>query len=131
MRTAPYRDRRFPLIVAHWQHRCGSACGPTILNPQQSRCEPHSERVLKKPEAMVTRLVLFLMLFCGPALARDDGRYTNSPLKEWFDLLASRKGLCCSVADGMWLMIPTGNRTAVTIESASKMSGLMFRTTPL
>ena len=48
----------------------------------------------------MTRLVLFLMLFCGPALARDDGRYTNSPLKEWFDLLASRKGLCCSVADG-------------------------------
>ena len=46
------------------------------------------------------RFVLFLMLFCGPALARDDGRYTNSPLKEWFDRLASRKGLCCSVADG-------------------------------
>ena len=48
----------------------------------------------------MTRLVLFLMLFCGPALARDDGRYANSPLKQWFDLLASRKGLCCSVADG-------------------------------
>jgi len=48
----------------------------------------------------VTRLVLFLMLFCGPALARDDGRYANSPLKQWFDLLRSGKGLCCSVADG-------------------------------
>ncbi len=35
------------------------------------------------------------------ALARDDGRYANSPLKSWFDSLASRKGLCCSFADGV------------------------------
>jgi hypothetical protein len=34
------------------------------------------------------------------ALARDDGRYTNSPLKSWFDRLASGNGLCCSFADG-------------------------------
>jgi hypothetical protein len=33
-------------------------------------------------------------------LARDDGRYANSPLKSWFDKLASGKGLCCSFADG-------------------------------
>jgi len=32
--------------------------------------------------------------------ARDDGRYANSPLKPWFDQLASKKGLCCSFADG-------------------------------
>ena len=35
------------------------------------------------------------------ALVRDDGRYTNSPLKSWFDRLASGKGLCCSFADGL------------------------------
>jgi hypothetical protein len=35
------------------------------------------------------------------ASARDDGRYANSPLKSWFDQLASGKGLCCSFADGM------------------------------
>lgn len=34
------------------------------------------------------------------ALARDDGRYSHSPLKAWFDQLASGKGLCCSFADG-------------------------------
>jgi hypothetical protein len=34
------------------------------------------------------------------ALARDDGRYASSPLKSWFDRLASGKGLCCSFADG-------------------------------
>jgi hypothetical protein len=36
-----------------------------------------------------------------PALGRDlDGRYKDSPLHEWFDRLASGKGLCCSFADG-------------------------------
>ena len=33
-------------------------------------------------------------------LARDDGRHANSPLKPWFDQLASGNGLCCSFADG-------------------------------
>ena len=33
--------------------------------------------------------------------ARDaDGRYANSPLKQWFDSLHSGKGPCCSDADG-------------------------------
>jgi hypothetical protein len=36
-----------------------------------------------------------------PAQARDpDGRYANSPLKQWFDSLKSGKGPCCSDADG-------------------------------
>lgn len=35
------------------------------------------------------------------ARGRDlDGRYANSPLKQWFDQLQSGKGLCCSDADG-------------------------------
>src|SRR5262245_1692925 len=35
------------------------------------------------------------------AITRDlDGKYANSPLKQWFDSLASRRGPCCSVADG-------------------------------
>jgi hypothetical protein len=32
--------------------------------------------------------------------ARGDGRFANSPLKPWFDRLASGNGLCCSFADG-------------------------------
>jgi|SRR5579871_788138 len=32
---------------------------------------------------------------------RDDGRYANSRLKSWFEHLSSKKGLCCSVADGL------------------------------
>ena len=43
--------------------------------------------------------VHFLLL--GDAVARDlDGRYANSPLKGWFESLRSRKGPCCSDADG-------------------------------
>ena len=34
-------------------------------------------------------------------LARDDGQFADSPLKTWFDQLASGKGLCCSFADGV------------------------------
>ena len=43
---------------------------------------------------------LLLSLAAGQATARDDGRYANSPLKEWFNQLRSAKGLCCSLADG-------------------------------
>jgi hypothetical protein len=36
-----------------------------------------------------------------PALGRDlDGRYSTSPLHDWFEHLATGKGLCCSFADG-------------------------------
>lgn len=56
---------------------------------------------------------LIAILIAGPALftaglvsARDDGRYTNSPLKPWFDTLKSGKGLCCSNADGVVISDP-------------------------
>ena len=50
------------------------------------------------------RLGLVVLLSVAAAKvghARDpDGRYANSPLKEWFDSLRSGKGPCCSDADG-------------------------------
>jgi hypothetical protein len=46
-------------------------------------------------------LALYLTTLASNQLnARDDGRFANSPLKPWFDRLASGKGLCCSFADG-------------------------------
>ena len=43
----------------------------------------------------------FILLVNPSAQARDlDGRYANSPLHDWFEQLASRKGPCCSDADG-------------------------------
>jgi hypothetical protein len=35
------------------------------------------------------------------SFARDDGRFTDTPLRQWFDQLASARGLCCSFADGV------------------------------
>src|ERR1700726_4874413 len=52
---------------------------------------------------IVLGLTLSMIVAClvGSVLARDlDGRYANSPLKPWFDHLASGRGLCCSMADG-------------------------------
>ena len=44
---------------------------------------------------------LISLLLAGVVYARDpDGRYADSPLKQWFNSLQSGKGLCCSVADG-------------------------------
>jgi hypothetical protein len=44
--------------------------------------------------------------FIGAVQARDDGRYSLSPLKPWFDSLRSGKGPCCSDADGFALLDP-------------------------
>jgi hypothetical protein len=45
-------------------------------------------------------LLVPAVFLAGHAVARDDGRYANSPLKPWFDSLKSGKGPCCSDADG-------------------------------
>ncbi|PAY09572.1 hypothetical protein CK489_02955 [Bradyrhizobium sp. UFLA03-84] len=44
--------------------------------------------------------------FIGAVQARDDGRYSLSPLKPWFDSLRSGKGPCCSDADGFAVLDP-------------------------
>lgn len=48
-----------------------------------------------------TMVVLLVTLLSTAAVAHDDGRYANSDLKQWFNTLASKKGLCCSFADGV------------------------------
>lgn len=50
--------------------------------------------------AVVPIVLLVMALMIHPAWSRDDGRYANSPLKQWFDSLKSGKGPCCSDADG-------------------------------
>jgi hypothetical protein len=46
---------------------------------------------------VMMRIVLVFLLLCTPALAHDP---SHPELNEWFNSLASRKGLCCSFADG-------------------------------
>ena len=40
-------------------------------------------------------VALCMVVSAAGVSARDDGRYANSPLKPWFDQLASKKGQCC------------------------------------
>ncbi|MCK1358526.1 hypothetical protein [Bradyrhizobium sp. 199] len=83
-----------------------------------------------------------LIMLAMSAPARDDGRYADSLLKEWFESLSSDFGSCCSEADGYmvadidwesdhghywmridgeWVMVPDGavvtqpNKTARTM----------------
>ena len=53
------------------------------------------------PSLLEPSLLVLSLLMTGSSAARDDGRYASSPLKAWFDQLASGKGLCCSFADGV------------------------------
>ena len=50
------------------------------------------------------RLSLPVLMLCGLislAQARDDGRYAQSPLKNWFNSLKNQTGVpCCDTADG-------------------------------
>ena len=72
------------------------------------------------------RFVVLVAAFIGAAQARDDGRYSQSPLKPWFDSLKSGKGPCCSDADGFAVSDPDWeSRTAITL-SASITNGLTF-----
>ena len=52
---------------------------------------------MREGESVVVRIVLIFLLLCTPALAHDPG---HPELDEWFNRLASGKGLCCSFADG-------------------------------
>jgi hypothetical protein len=49
---------------------------------------------------LVVLLLLTTAATTPMSLARDDGRYANSPLKQWFESLKSAKGFCCAEADG-------------------------------
>jgi hypothetical protein len=56
---------------------------------------------------MILRAIIVLLLFTGWAVARDDGRYAQSPLKNWFNSLRNQNGIpCCDTADGVRLEDP-------------------------
>lgn len=71
---------------------------------ETNNCEPagrHHCTGRWKIAFVIGSMLLVLPLASGPGRARDsDGRYANSPLKQWFDSLKSGKGPCCSDADG-------------------------------
>jgi hypothetical protein len=60
-------------------------------------CRRAEAQLLREGESVVMRTVLILLLLCSPALAHDP---SHPELNEWFNRLASGKGLSCSFADG-------------------------------
>lgn len=60
------------------------------------------------------RITFAAALICAAtiAMARDDGRYAQSPLKRCFDSLSSKKRPCCSDADGFALSDVDWERSA-------------------
>ena len=54
-----------------------------------------------------TRMIIVMLFLVMPAaFAHDNGQFAGSPLHDWFNGLASHKGLCCSFADGRTINDP-------------------------
>jgi hypothetical protein len=71
---------------------------------------------------------ILVSVLIGTVQARDDGRYSQSPLKPWFDNLRSGKGPCCLDADGFAIADPDWESKSGIIVSASTTSGSTFPT---
>ena len=88
--------------------------GPADLIPSSLRRHASSARLKRRldqtPNTIMDTIIktsvlgftfsVLVAAFAGAVEARDDGRYSQSPLKPWFDSLKSGKGPCCSDADG-------------------------------
>jgi hypothetical protein len=86
--------------VSNWINSGGHV--PLPCNRENIRETTGRHRAGRFKKLMVIgSAALILPLASYPGHARDpDGRYANSPLKQWFDSLKSGKGPCCSDADG-------------------------------
>ena len=86
--------------MSNWINSGGHVPLPSTRDNIRKPAGRHRTGRLKTPLA-IGFVVLLLPFASYPGHARDpDGRYANSPLKQWFDSLKSGKGPCCSDADG-------------------------------
>ena len=119
-------------MIAHASRQCGGrslAGWPLAKPPIEMWPNAHAAAV----NAVVTttcRLTVGVVILCiivflpNHSYARDDGRFANSPLKEWFDRLASRNGLCCAFADGVSVQDVDWDHRRAIIVSAFMENGL-------
>jgi hypothetical protein len=86
--------------VSNWIDSGGDT--PRLNTDENLRGTANRRRTRRLKTALTIALAVTLSaLAADPGYARDpDGRYANSPLKQWFDSLKSGKGPCCSDADG-------------------------------
>ena len=86
--------------VTNWKNSGRHAPRPYVENSNRETLGRH-RAARWKTRMMIGSVLLMLPLGADRGEARDpDGRYANSPLKQWFDSLRSGKGPCCSDADG-------------------------------
>ena len=89
--------------VTNWMNSGGHVPPTCIGNSNRHAIGRHRTGCWKK-SMIIGGVLLILPLVAGRGEARDpDGRFANSPLKQWFDSLRSGKGPCCSDADGFAL----------------------------
>jgi hypothetical protein len=95
-----FRTKRFALKI-------GTLAGAGDLSSALT-FPTSSVTTMSRPGSLKVLLLAMTMpgLLFGSAAARDDGRYSASPLKPWFDSLKSGKGPCCSDADGFVVADP-------------------------
>jgi hypothetical protein len=85
--------------LTNWTGSGGEVPPSCASNCNQQTIGRRADRSKKLP--IIGGVVLISLLTVTVGDARDsDGRYANSPLKQWFDSLRSGKGPCCSDADG-------------------------------
>jgi hypothetical protein len=77
---------------------------------------------------MYWKVVVPILLIVAPAMARDDGRYSGSPLHEWFDSLQSKIGRCCADADGTVVVDAIGKAMMAITGCVSMATGTTCRT---
>jgi hypothetical protein len=87
--------------MSNWIEASGRA--PQVPGQQDNR-EDKFDRAANRPQTVpqIVGAALLLAMASQVALARDRGQFANAnpEIKAWFDRLASRKGPCCSDADG-------------------------------
>lgn len=74
---------------------------------------------------VIVPTLIILACTASATSAHDDGRFAGSPLKAWFNSLASGKGLCCSFADGV--SIRDVDWDTATVADASGQQHVVYR----
>ena len=89
-----------PRAALHGHPSTGGHFGTSLACQSDTR-HPSMEATMYGRNDLAVLAFCLTLLVPGQLRARDDGRFAGSPLKPWFDRLASGKGLCCSFADGV------------------------------